>query len=239
MFGSFWHLRRTFERAPAAATCPRALRSIAKRPCGCRLHVVPSVPYHPRRRPEMSADRRGRRRPAATKRWSARSGLHGSALSHLGRVHEVRFHAGGARGSLRRPRWRTRTRTKPRATRPSPSPRRRPTPSRSTPRGHRPAAKPHWQARREPAHAHRRLQRAALALFLQYGIEAVTIDQIVDGARTAKGSFYRYFRDKTESKPRSLRCTSPTTSSSCSRGGNTCSQLPAPASRAPRMAMGT
>lgn len=42
------------------------------------------------------------------------------------------------------------------------------------------------------------LQRAALALFLQYGIEAVTIDQIVDGARTAKGSFYRYFRDKTD-----------------------------------------
>lgn len=42
------------------------------------------------------------------------------------------------------------------------------------------------------------LQRAALALFLQYGVEAVTIDQIVDGARTAKGSFYRYFRDKTD-----------------------------------------
>ena len=42
------------------------------------------------------------------------------------------------------------------------------------------------------------LSRAALALFLQYGVEAVTIDQIVDGARTAKGSFYRYFRDKTD-----------------------------------------
>ncbi len=42
------------------------------------------------------------------------------------------------------------------------------------------------------------LQRAALGLFLQYGVEAVTIDQIVDGARTAKGSFYRYFRDKTD-----------------------------------------
>lgn len=42
------------------------------------------------------------------------------------------------------------------------------------------------------------LQRAGLALFLQYGVEAVTIDQIVDGARTAKGSFYRYFRDKTD-----------------------------------------
>jgi AcrR family transcriptional regulator len=42
------------------------------------------------------------------------------------------------------------------------------------------------------------LQRAALALFLQYGVEAVTIDQIVDGAHTAKGSFYRYFKDKTD-----------------------------------------
>lgn len=42
------------------------------------------------------------------------------------------------------------------------------------------------------------LQRAGLGLFLQYGVEAVTIDQIVDGARTAKGSFYRYFRDKTD-----------------------------------------
>jgi AcrR family transcriptional regulator len=42
------------------------------------------------------------------------------------------------------------------------------------------------------------LSRAALGLFLQYGVEAVTIDQIVEGARTAKGSFYRYFRDKTD-----------------------------------------
>jgi len=42
------------------------------------------------------------------------------------------------------------------------------------------------------------LERAGLALFLQFGVEAVTIDQIVDGARTAKGSFYRYFRDKTD-----------------------------------------
>ena len=40
------------------------------------------------------------------------------------------------------------------------------------------------------------LETAALRLFLQYGVEAVTIDQIVDGAQTAKGSFYRYFRDK-------------------------------------------
>lgn len=40
------------------------------------------------------------------------------------------------------------------------------------------------------------LESASLRLFLQFGIEAVTIDQIVDGAQTAKGSFYRYFRDK-------------------------------------------
>ncbi len=40
------------------------------------------------------------------------------------------------------------------------------------------------------------LETAALRLFLQYGVEAVTIDQIVDGAQTAKGSFYRYYRDK-------------------------------------------
>jgi AcrR family transcriptional regulator len=42
------------------------------------------------------------------------------------------------------------------------------------------------------------LERSALSLFLQHGVEAVTIDQIVDGARTAKGSFYRYFTDKTD-----------------------------------------
>ena len=42
------------------------------------------------------------------------------------------------------------------------------------------------------------LEQAALRLFLQYGVEAVTIDQIVDGAQTAKGSFYRYFRDKSD-----------------------------------------
>jgi len=41
------------------------------------------------------------------------------------------------------------------------------------------------------------LQRAGLALFLEHGVEAVTIDQIVDRAQTAKGSFYRYFTDKT------------------------------------------
>ncbi len=40
------------------------------------------------------------------------------------------------------------------------------------------------------------LQEAGLALFLSKGIESVTIDDIVQGAGVAKGSFYRYFRDK-------------------------------------------
>lgn len=41
------------------------------------------------------------------------------------------------------------------------------------------------------------LGKAALALFLEHGIEAVTIDEIAEGAGVAKGSFYRYFDDKT------------------------------------------
>lgn len=40
------------------------------------------------------------------------------------------------------------------------------------------------------------LASAALDLMLARGIEAVTIDQIVSRAGVAKGSFYRYFRDK-------------------------------------------
>jgi AcrR family transcriptional regulator len=39
---------------------------------------------------------------------------------------------------------------------------------------------------------------AALALFLKHGIGEVTIDDIVQRARVAKGSYYRYFRDKEE-----------------------------------------
>lgn len=39
---------------------------------------------------------------------------------------------------------------------------------------------------------------AALSLFLKRGIESVTIDEIVKAASVAKGSFYRYFRDKEE-----------------------------------------
>lgn len=44
----------------------------------------------------------------------------------------------------------------------------------------------------------RELCDAALALFLERGIEDVTIDQITRQAGTAKGSFYRYFKDKEE-----------------------------------------
>jgi len=39
---------------------------------------------------------------------------------------------------------------------------------------------------------------AALELFLGAGTEAVTIDQIVDHAGIAKGSFYRYAKDKAD-----------------------------------------
>jgi AcrR family transcriptional regulator len=41
-----------------------------------------------------------------------------------------------------------------------------------------------------------KLGRAALTLFLKHGIDAVTIDDIVDKAGFSKGSFYRYFKDK-------------------------------------------
>lgn len=40
------------------------------------------------------------------------------------------------------------------------------------------------------------LRAAGLSLFLERGIEAVTIDQIARRASAAKGSFYRYFDDK-------------------------------------------
>src|SRR5690606_18442667 len=39
---------------------------------------------------------------------------------------------------------------------------------------------------------------AGLALFLAHGLEAVTIDDITRKAGIAKGSFYRYFEDKTD-----------------------------------------
>jgi AcrR family transcriptional regulator len=44
----------------------------------------------------------------------------------------------------------------------------------------------------------RTLAKAALELFLATCTEAVTIDQIVDRAGMAKGSFYRYARDKAD-----------------------------------------
>lgn len=40
------------------------------------------------------------------------------------------------------------------------------------------------------------LASAALSLMLSRGVEAVTIDEIVSKTGVAKGSFYRYFRDK-------------------------------------------
>ncbi len=40
------------------------------------------------------------------------------------------------------------------------------------------------------------LARAGLELFLERGIEDVTIDEIAERAGTAKGNFYRYFDDK-------------------------------------------
>jgi len=39
---------------------------------------------------------------------------------------------------------------------------------------------------------------AALGLFVEQGIEAVTIDEIAKRAGMAKGNFYRYFADKSE-----------------------------------------
>ena len=42
----------------------------------------------------------------------------------------------------------------------------------------------------------KQLRDAALPLFVAGGIERVTIDDIVQGAGVAKGSFYRYFDDK-------------------------------------------
>lgn len=44
----------------------------------------------------------------------------------------------------------------------------------------------------------RELYEAGLKLFLERGIIAVTIDEIVRAAGMAKASFYRYFRDKEE-----------------------------------------
>lgn len=42
------------------------------------------------------------------------------------------------------------------------------------------------------------LARAALGLFLKGGVEPVTIDDVTRAAGVAKGTFYRYFDDKTQ-----------------------------------------
>jgi AcrR family transcriptional regulator len=42
------------------------------------------------------------------------------------------------------------------------------------------------------------LCQAAVPLFLEFGIQSVTIDQIVVRAKCAKGNFYRYFKNKSE-----------------------------------------
>lgn len=44
----------------------------------------------------------------------------------------------------------------------------------------------------------RELCEAALELFLELGLEGVTVDEITKGAGIAKGSFYRYFDDKSQ-----------------------------------------
>ena len=44
----------------------------------------------------------------------------------------------------------------------------------------------------------RELCEASLVLMLEKGIESVTVDEIVKSAGVAKGSFYRYFKDKSE-----------------------------------------
>ncbi|MBL8916070.1 MAG: TetR/AcrR family transcriptional regulator [Archangium sp.] len=41
------------------------------------------------------------------------------------------------------------------------------------------------------------IRDAALLLFLERGIEAVSVDDIMKSARMAKGSFYRYYADQT------------------------------------------
>lgn len=43
---------------------------------------------------------------------------------------------------------------------------------------------------------YRQLREAGLKLFLERGVEPVTIDDIAREASTAKGNFYRYFSDK-------------------------------------------
>jgi len=78
-------------------------------------------------------------------------------------------------------------------------------PRRTTDRGHRPprvpAERPGPVGGKRDANRRQRIAQlcdAALKLFLAHGIGSVTIDQIVDEAGVAKGSFYRYFKDQSE-----------------------------------------
>lgn len=45
---------------------------------------------------------------------------------------------------------------------------------------------------------HEQLRQAGLKLFLERGVDSVTIDDIAREAGTAKGNFYRYFTDKAD-----------------------------------------
>lgn len=57
-------------------------------------------------------------------------------------------------------------------------------------------AKPEGKRARNRRRRLKQLRDAALPLFVESGIERVTIDDIVQGAGVAKGSFYRYYQDK-------------------------------------------
>lgn len=58
------------------------------------------------------------------------------------------------------------------------------------------AGKPEGKRARNRKRRLKQLRDAALPLFVERGIERVTIDDIVQGAGVAKGSFYRYYQDK-------------------------------------------
>lgn len=64
-----------------------------------------------------------------------------------------------------------------------------------------PSARPGPPGGKRDANRRRRLAQlcdAALELYLEHGLGSVTVDQIVDRAGVAKGSFYRYFDDQTQ-----------------------------------------
>ena len=52
-------------------------------------------------------------------------------------------------------------------------------------------------ARWEP-NARERLERAALALFIEHGYDATTVAEIADRAGLTKSTFFRHFADKRE-----------------------------------------